>query len=643
MKVYKGYHPSLWAWLVLVIMLMTQCENETAVEQFTKKDILIIGNSAEPRGLDPHTVTGAVEGNVIRSIFEGLCLEHPSVDGESIPGAAVRWQSNDDSTEWTFHLQPEGKWSDGRPVTTEDFIFAYHRILNPKFRAKYASILHFISNAETYNANHRAKIIASNHEELDWEQIKTINLRGKPSKKYKDTLKKAIFTTLNPKDQAEYMLSVGLDRATKEQLEHIQKGDVSFDFPEAVSTEQRNILLKLLIQYNEQDLWDKANVGVKAIDSHTLHIKLHSPTPFLPDLTKHFTWFPVPKHVVLEHGSIDDPDKREWTNPEQMVGNGSFKLKTWKFNHMIEVEKNPHYWDSTSVKLKGIQFLPISNHFMETRMFLSGQLHKTATVPSEMIEYTKEQRPDNLQQDTYLACNFLRFNVTNPDLADKNLRQALAYSIDAKSIIDNILKGGEALATGIVPPMGEYTPAGHTQFNETLAKEHLSLFEKNTGKQASEIEIVLLTTNKDNKKILAETLQDMWRKRLGINVTIKQSEWATYLDGMSKLDYGICTGGWIGDYSDPTTFLDMWKSGDGNNRTGWGNEEYEKLLQQASLTTDSKKRITLLKEAETLFLNDFAIRPLCWRSSNYLLNKNVKGYHPLLLDSHPYKFISLEK
>lgn len=628
----------------LIALGLISCDSESTSDKLAAQDIFIIGNSAEPKGIDPHTVTGAIEGDVIRALLEGLCLEHPSIDGKSEPGAAASWESNNDSTEWTFHLQPEGKWSDGTPLTTEDFLFSYHRILNPKFRARYASMLYFIKNAQDYNSNQRAKIIARHHPELHWEQVSKVNLRGEPTKRYKDELSKLIFNDLQAsEDQLEYLVSLGLDKANKEQLQLIKGGSLSFPFPESLTSDQKDTLLDLLIDYNDKDLWDIAQVGLQAKDKLTLSISLHSPLPFLPDITKHYTWFPVPKHIVLKYGSLDDPNQRQWTNPEHMVGNGPFALQDWKFNHMIKVKKNPHYWDADEVKLNGIEFLPIANTYTETRMFLADQLHRTAQIPSEMVEHVKTNRPHNTRQDTYLSCSFLRFNVTHPELANKDLRAALSYSVDAQLIIDNILKGGEALASGIVPPMGEYSPAGHTQFNLELAKTHLQAYEKQSGKNASGISIVLLTNNKDSSKIQAEALQDMWKKHLGIDIKITQSEWATYLDAMSNLDYGICTGGWIGDYSDPTTFLDLWKAGDGNNRTGWENSDYEEILKKAALTVDPSKRVSLLKQAELLFLNDYAIRPICWKSKNYLLDERVKGYHPLLLNSHPYKYIYFEK
>mgnify|MGYP000050068060 CR=1 FL=1 len=230
-----------------------------------------------------------IESNIIRALFEGLCVEDPKKDGNSLPGVAESWTHTDDFKIWTFNLRSSNRWSDGKPLTTDDFLFSYERILSPKFAAKYAGLLYLIEGAEQFN-----------------------------------------------------------------------KGETS----------------------------DFSTVGVKAINPHTLEIRLKAPTPFLPELTKHYTWYPVPKHAVLRKGKIDE-QHTNWTDLDNIVSNGPFQLKSWQFNYLIEVEKNQQYWDTNVVKLNGIKFLPVSNQYTENRMFAANQLHVTATIPAEMIEYSK--------------------------------------------------------------------------------------------------------------------------------------------------------------------------------------------------------------------------------------------------------------
>ncbi|MEM6910215.1 MAG: peptide ABC transporter substrate-binding protein [Verrucomicrobiota bacterium] len=501
--------------------------------------ILIMGNGEEPKGLDPHLVSGVLESNIIRALFEGLCVEHPSENGVSLPGAAQSWEANEDFTEWTFHLQPDGKWSDGKAVTTDDFLFAYERILSEELAAKYSGMLFFLENGEAFH-----------------------------------------------------------------------KGEIT-DFSE---------------------------VGVSASGPHTLHFKLRGPTPFLPELTKHYTWYPVPRHAVLAHGSMTDRFT-QWTDPENLVSNGPFKLKEWVFNRYIVAEKSPTYWDADVVKLNEIRYLPIKNVYTEARMFFDNQLHVSYTLASELIAHAKENYAENLRQETYLGTYFIRCNVDHGPLRDVRVRQALGMAIDRPALIENVLKGGQKPALGMVPPFGDYqspeTVVG--QYDPELAKQLMAEAGYPGGKGFPDIS--LLITDSETSKVLSEALQAMWEQTLGIRITIRQMEWATYLNAMQRLDYDLGVGGWIGDYLDPTTFLEMWIKDGGNNNTSWSSVEYETLLREAEQMADPAERFATLQRAETLFLNDWPTLPIFWYTRNYLLHPRLEGWHPLLLDNHPFKFL----
>ena len=177
-------------------------------------------------------------------------------------------------------------------------------------------------------------------------------------------------------------------------------------------------------------------------------------------------------------------------------------------------------------------------------------------------------------------------------------------------------------------------------FNPERAKKLLAEAGYPGGKGLPDIEF--LTTDKESSKRTAEALQAMWKEHLGASVKIKQLEWTSYITAMFDKDYDLAAGGWIGDYMDPLTFLDMWMKGAGNNRTGWHNEDFEQILGEAAQTGDPTKRYDLLAEAEALFLKERPILPVYWYTRNYLLHPDVKGWNPLLLDNHPYKFLRLE-
>jgi oligopeptide transport system substrate-binding protein len=626
------------------------------VQIANEENILIVGNSGEPKGLDPHLVSGVLESNIIRALFEGLCVEDPDKDSSSLPGVAKNWTANEDSTEWIFELNPEAKWSDGVPVTAKDFVFSYRRLLSPDpdWPAEYAEMLYFLKNGEAYHRSHFGNILCGNDPDfpVKWKILKESNFEGDPKLKLSNFVGKT-FSDLDERDLkkfASYLSegqqvdltqlsatkvetekltevekriffnSKGIDNLNKSDLKLLKQNTSILNWADQVPEEVRQLVLERIIKHHEAgkpNLWDKAEVGVTALDDFTLKINLRGPIPFLPEITKHYTWYPVPKHVILKHGKINTAYQSPWTRVENIVSNGAFKLKTWRTNHFLEIERNNYYWDRDK------------------------QLHLTYTVPSELIPMAKEKYPAQLRQEPYVGVRFLRVNNRKEPLNDPKVRRAFALSIDQKSICEEILQGGQTPASGIVPPFGNYKPPGVIHFDPEKAK--ILLAESGYESTSSFPEISLLTTNSDSGLREAEALQAMWQKHLGIKVRIMQREWTTYLQKQYDADYDICVAGWIGDYLDPTTFLEMWITDGGNNNTGWGSNEFEDLLNKAENTTDVATRMEILSQAEQTILNDTPVLPIYWYTTNYLIRPEVKGWNPLLLNNHPFKSVKIEK
>ena len=273
-------------------------------------------------------------------------------------------------------------------------------------------------------------------------------------------------------------------------------------------------------------------------------------------------------------------------------------------------------------------------------MYYDQQMHVTYTIASELIEYSRKNYPEHVRSELYFGTYFIRTNVENKPFDDRRVRLAFSLTLDQKSLIDNVLKGDQKPAAGLVPPFKGYPASPVVTFNPELAKKLLAEAGYPGGKGLPDIEF--LTTDKESSKRTAEALQAMWKEHLGASVKIKQLEWTSYITAMFDKDYDLAAGGWIGDYMDPLTFLDMWMKGAGNNRTGWHSEEFEKILGEAAQTGAPAERYALLAKAEALFLEERPILPVYWYKRNYLLHPDVKGWSPLLLDNHPYKFLRLE-
>lgn len=629
--------PLRCALAIFASCFLWSCESRSSVEVASEEGILIMGNSGEPKGLDPHIVSGVLESNVIRSLFEGLVEAHPSKDGVALPGVATKWYpvNEEQPDEWVFELRKDARWSDGKPLTAQDFLFSFRRLLTPALASDYSFMLYYIRDAEPYHKSQRSYLLSRNDANF--------------SKEWWDSLKEIDFGP-NEKAAESSFNFIGLDKLSASQLENLLLKPDLFQWPESVSLEIRRKLIKKNLDFEKsnrgklgkdqlKDLWPLIDFGASAPDDHTLRVELNSPIPFLPEITKHYTWYPVPRHIVLKHGKIGDRFT-DWTKPDNLVCNGAFVLKSWKFNDHIEVTRNPLYWDKENVGINGVRFLPITNLYTEDRMYYDGQMHVTYTIASELIEHSRENYPEHVRSELYLGTYFIRTNVSNKPFTDPRVRLAFSLSLNQKSLIDNVLKGGQKPAAGLVPPFGDYPASDVVAFDPELARKLLAEAGYPGGKGLPDMEF--LTTDKESSKMTAEALQAMWKEHLGATIKIKQMEWTSYITAMFDKDYDLAAGGWIGDYMDPLTFLDMWMKDGGNNRTGWHNEEFEDILGKAAQTGDPSKRYALLAQAEALFLRERPILPVYWYTRNYLLHPDVKGWSPLLLDNHPYKFLRLE-
>ena len=629
--------PLRGALAIFASCFLWSCESRSSVEVASEEGILIMGNSGEPKGLDPHIVSGVLESNVIRSLFEGLVEAHPSKDGVALPGVATKWYpvNEEQPDEWIFELRKDARWSDGKPLTAQDFLFSFRRLLTPALASDYSFMLYYIRDAEPYHKSQRSYLLSRNDANF--------------SKEWWDSLKEIDFGP-NEKAAEGSFNFIGLDKLSASQLENLLLKPDLFKWPESVSLEIRRKLIKKNLDFEKsnrgklgkdqlKDLWPLIDFGASAPDDHTLRVALNSPIPFLPEITKHYTWYPVPRHIVLKHGKIGDRFT-DWTKPDNLVCNGAFVLKSWKFNDHIEVTRNPLYWDKENVGINGVRFLPITNLYTEDRMYYDGQMHVTYTIASELIEHSRENDPEHVRSELYLGTYFIRTNVSNKPFTDPRVRLAFSLSLNQKSLIDNVLKGGQKPAAGLVPPFGDYPASDVVAFDPELARKLLAEAGYPGGKGLPDMEF--LTTDKESSKMTAEALQAMWKEHLGATIKIKQMEWTSYITAMFDKDYDLAAGGWIGDYMDPLTFLDMWMKDGGNNRTGWHNEEFEDILGKAAQTGDPSKRYALLAQAEALFLRERPILPVYWYTRNYLLHPDVKGWSPLLLDNHPYKFLRLE-
>jgi oligopeptide transport system substrate-binding protein len=400
--------------------------------------------------------------------------------------------------------------------------------------------------------------------------------------------------------------------------------------------------LKNAHEYHEEGLsWEEAKVGATAIDDYTLQLTLENPTPYFLELLNHYSWFPAHPPTIEKFGAFGKQGTA-WTRPGNYVGNGPFTLSDHKVNSVIEVKKNPLYWDAQTVSLEGIRFYPIESADTEERAFHSGFLHLTQTVSPDRIDFLKENHSDLIHFESYLGTYFYRFNVEEPPFDDVRVRLAFNLATDRQAIVEKVTKGGQLPARCFTPPgTGGFSPESRFRFDPQKAKSLIQEYLTEKGLESLP-KIELKYNTSDGHKKVAEALQGMWKNHLGAEIQLLNMEWKVFLSTIAKRDFSLARAGWIGDYVDANTFLHMWRTGDGHNNTGWSSTRYDELLELAAQESDTEKRFSYFEECEKLIAENAPILPIYFYVHVTLRSPTVKGWHPTLLDHHPYKYVRLE-
>ena len=392
--------------------------------------------------------------------------------------------------------------------------------------------------------------------------------------------------------------------------------------------------------FNKGALKDFAQVGFRALDDWTLEISLTNPTPYFLSLLNHYSWFPIHIPTVKKYGPVYERGSY-WTKPGRFVGNGPFTLEDWRLNQDIRVKKSATYWDAGRVQLNGIVFHTIDSNDVEERAFRSGQLHISDSVPVNRIARYQREQPELLRIDPYLGTYFFRVNVTRPFLNQRLVRRALALAIDRRSIVDNVTHGGQLPAFAFTPPnTAGYTCESALPFDPGAARQSLADAGFPGGRGLPPIELLFNTS--ENHKIIAEAIQQMWRKNLNIDARLVNQELKVYYDTRRQMNYQVIRSTWIGDYADPNSFLNLWITNGANNQTGWSNADYDRLIADAGQTNDRSARYRDFQQAEVILLDDAPILPVFFYTHAFLIRPSVKGWFPTILDHHPYKYVHLE-
>ena len=486
------------------------------------KVCLEYGNNSEVETLDPQKSTLVDDFSVIADLVVGLTTDGPNAD--PTPAMATSWETSSDGLVWTFHLR-DAVWSDGVPVTADDFVYAYQRILNPKTASIYSYLVYILKNGQAVN-------------------------EGKAPP---DTL------------------------------------------------------------------------GARALDAKTLQLTLEHPAPYLPEIAKHQSFYPVPKHVVEKWGDA-------WTQPAHFVGNGPFRLVAWKLGDHIEVAKSPTFYEAAKVCIDRINYYPTNDSVMAERRVLKGELDVNTNFQSNRLDRIRADMPGVARTHVSLATSYMSFNTRDVvAFKDIRVRRALSEAVDREFITQKLMRAGQAAAYAFVPPgTANYKYGAHAFWaSETRAQRVADarrlLSEAGYG-PGNPLAFDIKTPNNPDSILISQAVQADWAE-IGVNAKVVQNESQIAFAAFRMRDFDVGVMNWYADFNDATTFLGLFKSDTGGQNYGdYNSKVYDTLLTAADHEPDVVKRAELLSQAEQVMLNDEATIPLYFVVNRNLVANKISGW-----------------
>jgi oligopeptide transport system substrate-binding protein len=363
-------------------------------------------------------------------------------------------------------------------------------------------------------------------------------------------------------------------------------------------------------------------LGVKAVDDYTLEVTLTESTPFFAEMTTFATLFPAHRATIEQFGA-------DWTKPGNMVSNGAYMLSEMIPAEKLTMVRNPNYWDNANTIIESVTSLVINDENLALTRYQAGELDKT-DIPLGQYPDLEASDPDAATSVPNLCTYYYTVNLTesgNPALQDVRVRKALSYILDRDVFVNSVLKGGQYPAynlthqytNGFTVPEIDY--ASWTQA-ERDAKAVELMTEAGFGPD-NPLDLTLIYNTSDAHKALATVVAQMARQKLGVNITLANFEWKTYLEVRSQQQFDLARYAWCGDYNEASTFLNIMTTGNEANDGRWSNAEYDRLMAEAKTLADPSANYTA---AEQIMAADMPILPLYQYTSVFMLDPTIKGY-----------------
>lgn len=625
--------------LLVLAVVAVSCSAVASNEPFfgkttpPERNILRYVTGDEPESLDPAISTGQPEARIYVALYDGLVEYHPKTL-EPIPAIAERWQPNNDSSEFVFYLRHNARWSNGDPITANDFVYSFRRGLSPELASRNAYLAYYLRYAQAYNEGQVFVYDPQNGQYLIQKDFSSGPESPEPLSSRPISSSENEYTTENHPDSSFHQFMHSPTRLTLPGDEKARNKLLD-----------KNPRLKAAVAGKQFVRVKGEDIGIEAVDDYTVRISLTQPAPFFVGLIAHQFFRLVPRQALEKYG-------RSWTEPAHIVTCGAFKVKSWRPYDELVLERDPMYWDAGAVRLDEIHFYPMADNPSIMNLYKVGEVDAVLnhTVPNAWLDVVRNRK--DYMDGAEAAIDFLQINVTQPPMNDVRVRKAFNMAID---------KHAWATWRKIVKPLTAFSPEGifagypqpkGDQFDPQRARELLGeagfpVTQKSDGTYQcpkfplSEVEYIYNT--QESNKAMAEFMQAQWKQNLGITIPLRNMEWKTFLNARAKLEYkGFSRGAWSADYMDPFTFLSLFYTG-GESGTGWEDPKYVAMLDEANRTLEKQRRFELLAKAEKYMLDAQPVIPIDTAAVNWVKKPYVKGMYPNPGSIFPWKFVYIER
>ncbi|HST53807.1 MAG TPA: peptide ABC transporter substrate-binding protein [Pyrinomonadaceae bacterium] len=641
--------------VIVAALVAASCTTHASKSEFFGKisppegQVLRYVTGSEPESLDPQMSSGQPEARIDMALYDGLAEYQPKTM-EPIPSIAERWVTNEDASEFVFFLRHDAKFSNGDPITANDFVYTIRRGFRPELASRLAYLGYDIKYAEAFNS------LDSFVRDPQTGRFLLASEAAPPSDGAKgdsaapsNAQPAAPPTAAEQEAQLQKRLAMKGEDAARDTDFHKfihspERLVVPSDEKERQKAFKANPKLEALVAGKELVPVRAEDIGVEAVDDYTLRITMRQPAPYFLGLVPHQFFRAIPQKVVEKYGV-------NWTKPENFVGSGAFKLQEHKPYNDLTVVRNPYFWDAANVHLDKIIFYPLEDNTTIMNLYKAGDVDATFnhTVPASWLKsgvrYMKDymDAPEN-------GSAYWQINTTKPPMNDVRVRKALNMAIDRDALADYRV---------VSKPNNTFVPKGILHGYPLLQGFNLDVegakrllveagYKDAAGNYdpkkfpADQVEVTY-NTNDSNRQI-AEFVQSQWKQNLGITISLRNVEWKTFQDLRSKLQYkGIAGGaGWTGDYMDPFTYLGLFTTNGGDNGTGWTDKKYNAMLDEANHEPDQAKRYEMLAKCETYMLDAAPVIPLLKPATSWMKKPYVKGMYPNPGTLHAWKYVYIE-